>query len=96
MKRVAVFIVCFLALLTASALLSACSPCRVAMSSLPPADLGCADSGFRISECSATECPTELGDRCKRVIAWKATCKKDGREFDCVAYPGEPVRCTPQ
>ena len=49
---------CFLALITGSASLPACSPCRVAMWKVPPADIECADSGFRISECSVPECPT--------------------------------------
>ncbi len=89
-------IACFLALITASASLPACSPCRVAMVNAPPADLECTDSGFRISECSWTECPANSGNLCTRTTTWKATCKKDGREFDCVAYPGEPVRCSPR
>jgi hypothetical protein len=96
MKKVALFIACFLTLATASALLPACSPCRTAMSTVSPADLGCTGSGFRISECSSTECSPVTGNLCSRVVAWKATCKKDGREFNCVSYPGERVHCSPQ
>lgn len=87
-------IACFFALITASALLPACSPCRMAMLNVLPADLECADSGFRISECSTTECPAFT--YCLRTITWKATCKKDGREFNCVEYQGEHGRCSPQ
>ena len=88
-------IVCFFALITASALLPACSPCRIAMWSVDPADLGCTNSGFRISECSVPECPFKTGDLCTRPTTWKATCKKDGREFDCEAYPRKPAHCFP-
>ncbi len=87
----------FLALITAAASLPACSsPCRFAMLNVPTADLECTDSGFRISECSATDCPADTSISCTRTVAWKATCKKDGREFDCVAYRGETGRCSPR
>jgi len=96
MRKVALLIACFLPFVTASALLPACSPCRFAMRNVPPAELECTDSEARISECSASECPADKGDLCTRTITWKATCKKDGREFDCVAYRGEAGHCSPR
>jgi len=86
-------IACFFALITVSALLPACSPCRVAMLTVSPADLDCTGSGFRISECIAPECPIRLGETCTQPTRWKATCKKDGREFDCEKYPEKDARC---
>ena len=83
----------FLALITAAASLPACSPCRFAMYTVSPADLECPDSGFRISECSAPKCPTDTGELCTQPTRWKATCKKDGREFDCEKYPEKDGRC---
>lgn len=81
----------FLALITASALLPACSPCRIAMYTVPSENLGCTDSGVRISECVVPECRTDAP--CDQPTRWKATCKKDGREFDCEKYPRKDGRC---
>ena len=60
-----------------------------------PGDLGCTDSGFRISECSVPDCPTRTGDLCTKPTTWKATCKKDGREFYCEKLPKKDGRCQP-
>ena len=91
MKKVALSIACFLALIAASALLPACSPCRIGMYTVPE-DLGCTDSEFRISECIAPKC---FGLKCTQPTTWKATCKKDGREFYCEKYSKQDTRCHP-
>ena len=81
----------FLGLITVSALLPACSPCRIAMYTVAPADLECPDSSFHISDCMAPWCDTDAS--CDQPVRWKATCKKDGREFNCEKYLGKEGRC---
>jgi len=92
MKKTAFLFASFLSLVTASALLPACSPCRIAMYTVPPEKVGCTDSGFRISECIVPKC---FGLTCAQPTRWKATCKKDGSEFYCEKYPKKDGRCEP-
>lgn len=92
MKREVLLATSFLGFITILGLLSGCSPCRVAMSTLP-LDLGC-ESGFKVEDCVTPSCYREV-DKCKEPIRWKAECKKDGREYYCEAYPGRPARCSP-
>jgi len=92
MKKVPLLVACFLALIALSALLPACSPCRIAMYTVAQENLACANSGFRISECIVPKC---FGWKCAQPTSWKATCKKDGREFYCEKYPEKDGRCDP-
>ena len=92
MKKVALLIACFLALIVTSALLPACSPCRIGMYTVPQTNLGCTDSEFRISECIVPKC---FGSNCTQPTTWKATCKKDGRVFYCVKYSKQDGSCEP-